>query len=93
MRKTIGQRIAGEFGYVIGRGTSACYGGPGETPYLDLEIQGRTWTWWTTDERILQIPVGESVVVFAFAYAKSGTLRRVHIDRMLDDGRILSYGM
>lgn len=74
-------------------GTSACYGGPGETPYVILELCDRSeWHWFTTDESILQLKVGEDVMVHAYGYA-NGNLRRVTLFTMDNDGNTTIYGM
>ena len=93
-RQTKGLRIDG-FGTVVMTGTS-CNGGPGESPYIVLDIRGKEWTWFAPTEDVLWIPRGETVMIGAFGYEddfRGARLRRVSLTRILDDGSCRHYGM
>jgi len=74
---TKGTKISGS-AWVVRTGTSACYGGPGETPFVVLEIDGKEWYWFTRDHdrHLFSLRPNTWVMVDCYGY-DNGNLRRV----------------
>lgn len=76
--KTKGTKINTASAWVKKVGTSACYGGPGETPFVIFEIAGKEWCWFTRDHDRDVFSLREETFVYVDAYGyENGHLRRV----------------
>jgi hypothetical protein len=94
-KTTKGIKFDCETCHVVYSGT-ACNGGPGESPYIVLDIHGKEWKWFAPFEDVLYIRPGTSAMVEAFGYEDQlhgARLRRVRLSVMDNDGEVTYYGM